>query len=268
VRVHRDKVPSLRAILVSSAPLSVTLAREFEDTTGIPLIQGWGLSEYTNFACCMSPRVTPEEHTELLFNWEVPSIGPELPGTEVTVVDESGRALREGERGELCIRGHSRMIGYLNDPENTQRTIVDGWLHSGDQGLYRLHRGKRIFFVTGRIKEIIIRGAEKYSPLAIERRILSGVPELEGRLVVLGFAHEGVGEEIGAYLETESLSDELRSRLESAVLAIPVEQRPKVIVHAAAPIPRTHTGKIQRRKLLPLFAEFKDVRGALRIVSR
>jgi long-chain acyl-CoA synthetase len=261
--VTRDKVPTLRHIMVSSAPLPVDVARDFEGATHIPLIQGWGLSEYTNFACCVSPDASAEEHAQLMFGWELPSIGPALPGTEVRVVDSAGADVAEGERGELVIRGPSRMLGYFQDSEATARAIdADGWLHSGDEGFFRIHGGRPVFFVAGRIKEIIIRDAEKYSPLRVEQRLLRAVPELSGRLVVVGFAHKEHGEEVGAYVE-RGLEESLRGRLLAAIEALPLPERPKVVLHGELPIPRTHTGKIQRRKMQPWFAAWSQHRGAV-----
>lgn len=266
--VTREKVPTLRHLMVSSAPLPVEVARDFEARTQIPLIQGWGLSEYTNFACCVSPHEPADEHARLMFSWEAPSIGPALEGTEVRAVDASGAPLDEGARGELVIRGHSMMLGYFNDPENTARTIgADGWLHTGDEGFFRIHRGRPIYFVTGRLKEIIIRDADKYSPLQLERRLVEVLPELSGRLVVLGFPHRDHGEEVGAYLEMGSLDEALRGRLEAAIEAMPVAERPKVVLHGDHPIPRTHTGKIQRRKMQPWFATWAAHRGVTAIVE-
>ena len=72
------------------------------------------------------------------------------------------------------------------------------------------------------------------------------------------------GEEVGVYLEGE-LEGELEAKLEAAIKAMLPDQRPKVLLHGSAPIPRTHTGKIQRRKLVPLFARYDECRGALRI---
>jgi long-chain acyl-CoA synthetase len=261
-RVARDQVPTLRHIMVSSAPLPVDVARAFEDKTGIRLVQGWGLSEYTNFACCASPEASPEDHARMMFGWEVPSIGPALPGTEVHVVATGGGDAQEGERGELVVRGPSRMLGYFEDAEATSRAVdAAGWLHTGDEGFFRVHGGRAIFFVTGRIKEIIIRDAEKYSPLRIEARLVEALPELSGRLVVLGFPHGEHGEEVGAYVETDSLDEPLRARLAAAIDTMPVPERPKVVLHGTQPIPRTHTGKIQRRKMQPWFAPFAAHRG-------
>jgi long-chain acyl-CoA synthetase len=260
----REKVPTLRHLMVSSAPLARDLAADFEAKTQIRLTQGWGLSEYTNFACCMPPAAPADEHAHLMYDFEVPSIGPALEGTEVRVVDESGAAAPEGSPGELVVRGHSKMLGYFEDPANTARVIdADGWLHTGDQGAFRMHGGRPYFFVTGRIKEIIIRDAEKYSPLRIEQRIVETLPELSGRVVVLGFPHQAHGEEVGAYVETDAFDDGLQARLLSAIQALPLPERPKVILHGTQPFPRTHTGKIQRRKMHPWFEPFAAHKGAI-----
>jgi acyl-CoA synthetase (AMP-forming)/AMP-acid ligase II len=119
----RSKVPPLRHLLVSSAPLPVDLARDFETRTQIPLIQGWGLSEYTNFACCVSPFEPEDEHAKMMFGWEVPTIGPALTGSDVRVIDAAGAPAAEGVRGELVIRGHSTMSGYYQVPA---RVLEDG----------------------------------------------------------------------------------------------------------------------------------------------
>jgi len=262
--VKREQVPTLRHLMVSSAPLPTDVARTFETRTGIPLVQGWGLSEYTNFACCLSPFDSPDEHAELMYSWEVPSIGPALEGTEVKVVDAGGSPLGEGTRGELMVRGHSLMLGYYRDPENTGGTIdPEGWLHTGDEGFFRLHRGRPIHFVTGRLKELIIRDAEKYSPLALERKLVQALPELSGRFVVLGFLHHEHGEEVGAYLEVGELDAGLRQRLVQALETLPIPERPKVVLHGSEAVPRTHTGKIQRRKMEPWFARWSGHRGAM-----
>jgi long-chain acyl-CoA synthetase len=266
--IKHEKVPTLRHVMVSSAPLPIDLARDFEAKTKIPLVQGWGLSEYTNFACCMSPEVPADEHERLLFGWEVPSIGPALEGSEVRVVGLDGAPVTEGEKGELVIRGESTMLGYYEDAENTARTLdAEGWLHSGDEGFFALHGGRPIFFVTGRIKEIIIRDAEKYSPLRLERRLVEALPELSGKLVVLGFPHKGHGEEVGAYVETDALDDALAGRLRTAIEAMPVPERPKIVLFGTKPVPRTHTGKVQRRKMQPWFAAFVDHKGTI-VVER
>jgi long-chain acyl-CoA synthetase len=261
-RVTREKAETLRRMLVSSAPLPAQLAREFEEKTKIPLTLGWGLSEYTNFACCVPANLPDEERTRYLFEWEVPSIGPALRGSEVKVVRPDGEDAAAEERGELLVRGHSMMQGYLHDDETTARTITaDGWLRTGDEGMYREHDGRRVYFVTGRLKEVIIRDAEKFSPLALERRITVAVPELLGKLVVLGFPHATHGEEIGAYVEIPMLDEGLRARLVAVLEAMPPAERPKVVLSGDRAIARTHTGKVQRGKMQAWFERYRDHKG-------
>ncbi|HSY40701.1 MAG TPA: class I adenylate-forming enzyme family protein, partial [Polyangia bacterium] len=255
IGVRAEKMPTLRAILVSSAPLTSSLARAFEEKTNLRLLQGWGLSEYTNFACCLPADLAEEERRRLLYGGELTCIGSPLPGTEVKIVDAEGATLPADQRGELCVRGHSTMLSYFRDEGATVATLgADGWLRTGDEGFFQqatgpqASAGRPAFFITGRIKETIIRDGDKFSPLAIERRIVTEIPEIEGRLVALGFPHDLHGEEIGLYLENEELGDELRARRTKVAGEMPLDARPKVILYGATPIPRTHTGKIQRRK--------------------
>jgi long-chain acyl-CoA synthetase len=157
------------------------------------------------------------------------------------------------------------MKGYFKDEEATKNAFHDDWLRTGDEGFFVTEDKQRVFFITGRIKEIICRGAEKFSPIALERRITSVVPEISGNMVVLGFPHHVHGEEIGVYVETGEMSPELEASLRKAVESMLPDQRPKVILFSGAPIPRTHTGKIQRRKLLHFFERYDDVKGQLQI---
>jgi long-chain acyl-CoA synthetase len=272
--VRAEKLPTLRAVLVSSAPLTTSLARAFEEKTKLRLLQGWGLSEYTNFACCLPADLPEDERRRLLYGGELTCIGSPLPGTEVKVVGADGATLPADQRGELCVRGHSTMLSYFRDEGATAATLeADGWLRTGDEGFFQqasadgpgTSAGAPAFFITGRIKETIIRDGDKFSPLAIERRIVTELPEIEGRLVALGFPHDMHGEEIGLYIENEEIGDDVRARLTKVIGEMPLDARPKVVLYGAMPIPRTHTGKIQRRKLHAAFAPFRNSRGVLRI---
>jgi long-chain acyl-CoA synthetase len=266
--VTREKVPTLQHIMVSSAPLTQEVARDFETRAKIPLVLGWGLSEYTNFACCMPPDASPGEHARFLFGWDVPSIGPALEGTEVRVIGPDGAPLPAGVRGELAVRGHSTMLGYLNDAATTAAVVSDdGWLRTGDEGFFDDEGGRPIFFVTGRLKEIIIRDAEKYSPLRLERALVTALPELAGKLVVLGFPHQEHGEEVGAYIEGAVVDEALSARLSRAIQSMPVAERPKVVLYGNRATPRTHTGKIQRRKMQAWFRAWVAHRGAVLITA-
>ena len=130
------------------------------------------------------------------------------------------------------------------------------WLRTGDEVLQQASSGAPDpggpgFLHHRTYQRTIIRDGDKFSPLAIERRIVTELPEIQGRLVALGFPHDVHGEEIGLYIENEELGDELRAGLTKEVGEMPLDARPKIILYGTAPIPRTHTGKIQRRSSTP-----------------
>jgi long-chain acyl-CoA synthetase len=259
LRVHADKVPTLKALLVSSAPLSQRLAQDFIDQTGIALVQGWGLSEFTNFATC-SDVAGVEASRRQLAQRAWPSIGRPLPGFDVQVRGDDGTALPAGEKGELHVRGASRMLGYFGRPP------TDGdWLATGDEGYFEQDEQGPLYFITGRIKDLIIRNAEKVSPLAIEGRLLEACPALQGKLAVVGYAHELNGEEIGAYVEAPDGSGALAACIARAADALPNTLRPKVVLWGTPPIPRTHTGKVQRALLKPMFDPYRAYNGPTRL---
>jgi long-chain acyl-CoA synthetase len=267
-RVTAAAVPTLRHLLVSSAPLPPESAREFESATGIRLLQAWGLSEFGNFVCCLSPALPDEDRRALLFGGPDAAVGGPLPGTEVKVLDGEGRPLGPETTGELFVRGPSRMLGYFRDDAATREVIDgDGWLRTGDEGYYRLHGGQPVYFVAGRRKQIIIRGGEKLSPVAIEEKLVAALPELAGRLAVVGFPHRVLGEEVGAYVESATLEEGIRSGLIAALDAMAPDLRPKVVLFGSAPIPRSPEGSVHRRELEPLFAAYSDCRGPVLIAG-
>jgi len=258
VRVHAEQVPSLRALLVSSAPLPKAWAREFLDRTGIPLVQGWGLSEFTNFATCAGVDGLEQSRRQLTSHlW--PSIGRALDGVEVEVRAADGEHVDLGVKGELFVRGASRMLGYWRGGHPL--ATPGEWLATGDEGYYDIDECGPLYFITGRIKDIIIRDAEKLSPLAIERHLLDSVPELQGKLAVVGFQHAVHGEEIGAYVESDDAIGTLGEQLVRRAQSLGNALRPKIILWGTQPIPRTHTGKVQRARLRELFATYDTYSG-------
>ncbi|TDR18391.1 AMP-binding protein [Marinicella litoralis] len=121
-------------------------ATEWKKVTGVTLAEAYGLTE-TSPAACIN-QVPMEEYTG--------NIGLPLPGTDCQIQDDDGNPMPVGERGELCIRGPQVMLGYLNRPEETAKTIVDGWLKTGDvaimdeQGYFKIvDRKKNMILVSG-----------------------------------------------------------------------------------------------------------------------
>ncbi|MDT0550761.1 AMP-binding protein, partial [Streptomyces lonegramiae] len=137
------------------APASVELLDRFEQRYGIGLIEGYGLSE----GSCASTG------NPLNGKRKPGPVGIPLPGQEIRIVDASGAPLPQGELGEVIIQGPNVMRGYLNRPEETAKTVVDGWLHTGDIG--RLDVDGYLVLVD-RAKDMIIRGGENIYPKEIE----------------------------------------------------------------------------------------------------
>jgi len=127
----------------------------------------------------------------------VETVGRALPGIEVTIRNpETGEECPDGEHGEFCCRGYSSMKGYYKMPEETARCIDEkGWLHSGDLGV---KNNNGFFRVTGRIKDMIIRGGENVYPKEIEDFLytMPGIKDVQ----VVGITSKKYGEEVGAFI--------------------------------------------------------------------
>ena len=176
---------SLRLVVCGAAPMPAELIARVEGTLGVVLVEGYGLSE----ASCAS-TLNPYDGVR-----KPGTVGLPLAGQEVRVVDQLGRPLPQGERGEVVIRGANVMRGYLNRPEDTARTIVDGWLHTGDVGIFDEDGYLRI---VDRIKDMIIRGGENIYPKEIENALVRVERVLEA--AVVGRPDEVLGEVVVAYV--------------------------------------------------------------------
>jgi acyl-CoA synthetase (AMP-forming)/AMP-acid ligase II len=255
IGVRAERLPSLRGLLVSSAPLAPGDARTFEEDTGIPLFQGWGQSEFTNFATCMPTSLDTRERQQLLWQGQHSSVGTPLPGVEVRVVAPDGMPLGEGLEGELWLRGGTRMLAYHQSDAETARALEGDWLKTGDLGYFSTNAQGQQFFISGRIKEIIIRGADKLSPTALERKLAARIEELEpGSYAIVGYPDSNHGEEVGLVVHGEE-SVRLRELLHRASAWLALPERPKRIVFVPNPLPRTHTGKLRRQSLRTLFID-------------
>ncbi len=256
--ISRRDLIHFRHLICGAGTLSVALAKAFSEMFGITIIHGYGLSETTCFSCFLPVSLSWGANQRWLLEHEYPSIGCPIEPNEMAIfsADGSGIELGEGERGEICIRGHNVMQGYFKRPDANAETFRFQWFRSGDEGFYlRDEDGRQFFFITGRIKELINRGGVKFSPLDIEE-ILLGIDGVKVGLAV-GFQNVYYGEEVGAYvvLETGAKLDEL------AIIAncrerMPFEKSPKVVVFGSE-IPVTSTGKYQRLKLQDRFAEWE-----------
>ena len=176
---------SLRLVVCGAAPMPAELIARVEGTLGVVLVEGYGLSE----GSCAS-TLNPYDGVR-----KPGTVGLPLPGQEVRVVDRHGRPLPQGERGEVVIRGANVMRGYLNRPDDTAAAIVDGWLHTGDVGIFDEDGYLRI---VDRIKDMIIRGGENIYPKEIENALYADERVLEA--AVVGRPDEVLGEVVVAYV--------------------------------------------------------------------
>ena len=251
--VDQRSCPHLQGILISSAPLNEVLAARFEQQSGIPLIQGWGQTEYTCWATVCDPRRSKRQCDGTLR-----SVGTALPGAEIRVITSDGSEASEGQTGELVLSGVCTMLGYYKRPDLTGATLTGNQLRTGDEGYFKSIDGQVCYFVTGRIKEMINRGGEKVSPLAIEEYIYSAFPDSVGHIAVLGYEHFLTGEEIGLYIHQRVFDNEKcpKVRFLELIQTMHSAYRPRVVIISGEPIPKTFTGKTQRGKLKDYFKEY------------
>jgi fatty-acyl-CoA synthase len=173
----------------------------------------------------------------------VTTVGRALPEIEVRIMDpETGQVLPPGQQGEVCCRGYNVMKGYYNMPEATARAIdPDGWLHSGDLGVMDENG---YVSITGRHKDMIIRGGENIYPREIEEFLykLEGVSDVQ----VVGIPSRKYGEEVGAFIirkkgfdiQTSDVQDFCKGRIRRYKI-------PKFITFVVA-YPMTASGKVQK----------------------
>jgi acyl-CoA synthetase (AMP-forming)/AMP-acid ligase II len=181
---------------------------------------------------------------------EVVSVGAPLAGVRLRVLGDGGALLPEGRVGEIALQSPSLMAGYFRNEAQTERAIGSGWLRTGDLGF--VHAGE--LFVTGRVKELIIKRGRNYYPDDIE-----GVAaEVAGRQLVraaaFGCPNEGAGtEDVVLLLETRPMEASGRAKLDQAIngaliAALGIRADATVFV-APSTIVRTTSGKIQRAAL-------------------
>jgi len=177
---------SLEDCQCGAAPLPVEAALKWKEKVGVDIREGWGLTE-SGATTTGQPGDLPPKYG---------SIGKSLlKCNTIKVFDEKGRELPAGQQGEIVIKGPTLMKGYWNLPEETAKTIKDGWLYTGDIG-YMDEDG--YFYITGRKKDIIIRGGENVSPVEVEEVLVQHPAVAEAG--VIGIPDAIYGEEIKAFV--------------------------------------------------------------------
>jgi len=255
--INRRGLTHFRHFICGAGTLAVGLVRAFEDTFGFAILHGYGLSETTCYSCFLPVDISWETHQSWLLDHGYPSIGVPVHTNEMAIFspDGTGQRLGNGQRGEICIRGHNVMKHYFKRTDANTETFKFGWFRSGDEGFYMQdERGRPFFFITGRIKELINRGGVKFSPFDIEEVLLE-IPGVKVGLAV-AFKNDYYGEEVGAYIVPEPDADlDADAILAHCRERMTFEKAPKVVVFGEN-VPVTSTGKYQRLKLHDLFTEW------------
>ncbi|MFB8000569.1 class I adenylate-forming enzyme family protein, partial [Streptomyces sp. NPDC056002] len=225
---------SVRFAVCGAAPASVELLERFERRYGIGLIEGYGLSE----GSCASTG------NPLHGRRKPGTVGIPLPGQEIRIVDSAGTPVRQGEIGEVIIKGPNVMRGYLNRPKETAETLVDGWLRTGDVG--RFDEDGYLTLVD-RAKDMIIRGGENIYPKEIET-VVHQLPEI-AEAAAVGRANPMYGEEpvlfVSLHPGAELEIGQIRAHLSASLSKY---KRP-VDITVLDQLPKNPVGKIDKPAL-------------------
>jgi oxalate---CoA ligase len=222
----------LRFVRSCSAALSPAQMALMEQRFGVPVLEAYGMTEASHQ---MSSNPLPPAPRF------AGSVGPGT-GVEIAIFDDAGTALPAGAAGEVVIRGRNVMHGYENNPRANADAFVDGWFRTGDQGTLD---GAGYLRLTSRIKELINRGGEKIAPREIDE-VLESHPAVK-EAVAFGVPHPTWGEEVAAavVLNAPATEKELLAFARERLADFKVPKR----LHFVEAIPRTPTGKVQRRSV-------------------
>jgi len=233
--VDLDKIKNtLRVCGSGGASLPVEVLRGFEDKFEVPILEGYGLSE-------TSPVVTfNHPHKER----KPGSVGTPVWGVEVRVVDENDQDVPVGDPGEVIVRGHCVMKGYLNKPEETAEAFRGGWFHTGDIAQFD---DDGYLYIVDRVKDMIIRGGFNVYPRELEE-VLVTHPDVS-LAAVIGVPDDQYGEEIKAFvvpkpdhkIDTDGLIEWSKQHLAAYKYPRFVEVREA--------LPMNATGKILKKEL-------------------
>jgi long-chain acyl-CoA synthetase len=227
-------VSSLRTCISGGSAMPVEIMKAFEDAFDCVILEGYGLSETSPVASFNQPGRERRPG----------SIGFEVRGCEMKVVDDDGNEVATGEPGEIAIRGENVMKGYWGRPEATAEAVPDGWFRTGD---IATKDEDGYYTIVDRKKDLIIRGGYNVYPREIEEALYEHAAVAEA--AVIGIKHADLGEEVGAAVALkpgESADpDELAAFVKERVAAYKYPRH----VWLVDELPKGPTGKILRREV-------------------
>lgn len=227
-----DRLGPVRLALSGSAPLQPELTTAFTERTGVPILQGYGLTEAAPVVTTSGPGDPPA------------TVGRPLPGIELRLVDDTGRTPSDEDGGEIWVRGDNLFSGYW--PDGADGPDDEGWWPTGDVG-YLDDDGN--LYLVDRVKELVIVSGFNVYPSEVED-VIRELPDVAGAAVI-GVEDETTGEAVVAYVkpraevDPEALAEQVRSHCASRLARF---KQPSV-VHVVDDLPLTVTGKVQKGRL-------------------
>jgi acyl-CoA synthetase (AMP-forming)/AMP-acid ligase II len=230
---------TLRFIRSCSAPLSAELIHKIENLFGVPFVQAYGMTEAAHQ---MTSNPLPPRHRK------AGSVGVGA-GLRISIMDKEGNHLGQNQRGEVAIQGANVFRGYENNAEANARAFSDGWFRTGDQGYLD---SDCYLYLTGRIKDIIIRGGENIAPHEIDETLLHH-PAVAAA-VTFGCPHPTLGEEVCAAVVLHERNGAVEKDLIEHCRNFLADFECPTKIFLVESIPTTATGKIRRRAVAAALA--------------
>ncbi|MCU1690939.1 MAG: AMP-binding enzyme family protein [Frankiales bacterium] len=248
----RRDLSSVHTLVSGAAPVPAELIRRTKQAFGCTFTNIYGQTEVSGVMTTTTVDDTPEDQAE--------TIGRPVRQVEVKIADVvDGSVLPLGAEGEICGRGHQMMLGYLGDPVQTRATLDDeGWLHTGDLGAMD---GRGYIRITGRLKDLIIRGGENISPREVED-VLFEHPKV-AEVVVLGVPDDVFGEAVAAVVRLVPGSSVTSAELQEYCRSRVARFKAPSCWFFVESFPTTAAGKIQKFALRDAIQEGALVPPAL-----
>jgi acyl-CoA synthetase (AMP-forming)/AMP-acid ligase II len=247
----RYDLSSLQLVAYGAAPMPYEVIRKAVGVFKCGLMNAYGQTESTSTLTYLGPddhRIEGTEEEKQKRLERLKSVGRPMEDVTVAIMDPTGNLLPPGQEGEIVAQGARLMTGYWKRDEETAQALVDGWLHTGDVGWVD---EEGYLFITGRTKDLIIRGGENISPGEIEA-VLEQHPKIE-EAVVIGVPDLEWGEEVKAIVVLKpgetATADEIVQYAKSRLASF---KAPKYVAFAQE-LPRNYLGKVLKTDLRKLY---------------